>query len=61
MDNRLQMNAIPQKTPEAALLKAALAASEAALGLHWKVLNAPAGGQKRPQTRGWNCVMRARH
>ncbi len=40
------MNAIPQKTPEAALLKAALAASEAALGLHWKVLNEPAGGQK---------------
>jgi len=46
MDNGQQMNAVPQRMPETALLKAALAASEAALGLHWTVLNEPAGRQK---------------
>ena len=36
------MDAVPERIPEAALLNAALAASEAALGLHWTVVNKPA-------------------
>lgn len=37
------MDNIPDRTAETALLRAALAASEAALGLHWTVLKKPAG------------------
>lgn len=39
------MDTAPERTPEAALLKAALAASEAALGLQWTVPKKPAGRQ----------------
>jgi len=37
------MDTRPQRATEAALLKAALATSEAAFGLRWRVLNKPAG------------------
>lgn len=39
------MDTVLERAPEAALLKAALAASKAALGLHWTVLNKPARRQ----------------
>jgi hypothetical protein len=39
------MDAMPERNQETALLKAALAASEAALGLRWTVLNKPTGRQ----------------
>jgi hypothetical protein len=39
------VDTVLERTPEAALLKAALAASKAALGLHWTVLNKPARRQ----------------
>lgn len=45
MDNLPGMDTLPQRSTEAALLKAALAASEAAFGLHWTVLKKPAGRQ----------------
>lgn len=47
MDNCRAMDIEPDKTPEATLLKTALAASEAALGLHWTVLNKPKAGQAK--------------
>lgn len=45
MDNLPVMDTMPQKPTEAALLKAALAANEAALGLHWTILKKPTGRQ----------------
>lgn len=39
MDNLTIMDAATERTTDAALLKTALAASEAGLGLHWTVLN----------------------
>lgn len=41
------MDNVPDRTTETALLRAAVAASEAALGLHWTVLKKPAGRQAR--------------
>jgi hypothetical protein len=43
VDNPKIMDTRPQRPTEAALLKDALATSEAAFGLRWRALNKPAG------------------
>ena len=57
VDNLSTMDKLPDRTTEAELLKAALAASEAAFGLHWTLLKKPAGRQaKNP-----DAVLELRH
>jgi hypothetical protein len=48
VDNLAVMATQPQRPTEAALLTAALAASKAAFGLHWKVLKKPSGRRANP-------------